>query len=272
MARIIDITLYRSEEGPSAPFRATSLRKLYTSMLIVLLVIALGTGGYFYFSSLEQVGAVAETPPASKPAKPSKPSVGRRLAQRRAAWRKFLTKAFRLGPREIVGIGDEFIALFSCSSVDEAVAIRDSLQGICRALRIVDTATVSGAFEFVCKGRVGAAGGGPPPKSVAKYMRPAVMNAIDSLAEARGLVGIVREPVAVEQVEGGQRYTYRLKAAGRPQNVAGFMEDALSTQYALVAEGFVLHRRDTTVSAEVLWGIYTFLPKADTTGAASAGK
>ncbi|MCD6532425.1 hypothetical protein J7K99_08280, partial [bacterium] len=66
MSKIVDIQLYRSYQKTGA-IKVTGIRKVFTSMLIVLLIIAGGVGLYFYYSNQAQTAAVPVTPPKPKP-------------------------------------------------------------------------------------------------------------------------------------------------------------------------------------------------------------
>ncbi|MCD6417356.1 hypothetical protein J7M00_01065 [bacterium] len=264
MANIIDIDLYSSPEDIGSPLRATSLRKPYTSLLYVLFFLTVGMVIYFYFSSHEYQGAIAEAPPP-KPL-PKKPPLSVIVRKNLVRWSSFIKGVVVFKPEILVSNGEEeFLCYFSSSSIDEAWRIKDSLKSISKAPQIIDTATVNGEFKYVIRGKLKNAPHRNPAQPVQKFMRTTVMNFIDSLAAAKGLAKPERIQIGISNVEGGECFRYMMSSSGSLIRIGRFFSDVIKIDYSISPQALAVEKTDSLYSLKAIWGLYDFQKPADTT-------
>lgn len=264
MAQIIDIDLYRSADDMASPLRATSLRKPYTSLLFVLLFIAVGTGMYFVLSSsrYSETDAVVEKP-IQKTHKPPLSVIVRRNLNR---WANFSKNAMALNPINITSDGEEgFLCSFSSSSFEEAWAIRDSIKKFGKAPMIIDTITVSDTFRFVIRGKLKPSHQFNQGLSVEKYLRTSTMNFIDSIAIAKGMTKPDRIAIGIEKVKGGERYKYKFSSNGTTTQIRKFFNDIVRTKYCVSPLALSISQNDSLHSLQIVWALYTFSSSSEST-------
>ena len=272
MAKIIDIGLYHSPEKPPAQMRATSMRKIYTSLLIVLLIITAGIALFFYFSSKQQANAVSETP--------IKPIIKQltlpdKVAEKLIEWDKFTNAILPLNPKKLVSDGEiNFISVFQTSSVAQAESIIAKVSAIGRIIQVIDTSTIDGKLNIVLRGRIVKTHTQFQPQPVKKFMRTTVMNMVDSLAQNLGLTNINRQVIATnEKVEGGNRFRYRMTMNGSYQQFTAFARKIKELKYAIAPFSYLISKDTTQANFDIVWGLYDYNPpKADTTKVASKNK
>ncbi len=264
MANIIDIDLYSSPEDIGSPLRATSMRKPYTSLLYVLLFLAVGVVVYFYFSSQENVSAIVETP-APKP-QVKKPPLSVIVKQNLSRWSLFVKGAVVFKPEILVSNGsEEFLCYFSAQSQNDMWALKDSLRSISKAPQIVDTMTVNGKLKFVIRGKLKPSHQRNPLQPVQKFMRTTVMAFIDSLATAKGISKPERMQIGVDKIAGGEIFKYKMSAEGNLLQIGRFFSDIIKIDYSISPLALAIEQTDSLYSLEVIWGLYNFAKPADTT-------
>jgi len=245
------------------------MRKPYTSMLFVLLFIALGTVMYFYYSSKEPAVVPAQAqvtgqqkPPAEQP----KPTIGVVIKQKQSQWVNFVKNIMTLKPKLVVSDGeDRFLCVLAASSPGEAWMIRDSVKKFSKAPKIIDTMTVGSEFTFIIGGKLPPSKLRNPLSSVKKFEINLLMNFIDSLAQAKGLSKPTRNNIGVDRINEGERFRYVFSSSGSPLQISRFFNDVIQQKYAFAPISLKIELADSIYLLKVVWGIYTFSAQADST-------
>ena len=268
MPRIIDIELYRTIDESTASMRATSLRKVFTSLLIVLLIVAGGIAAYGYFSTLEQVGAVIEDPTISMQ---DKLTLGDEVARTLLKWASFLRAVIPMNPKLLVSDGEKgFLCVLESQDLADAAVQRNTLSTFAKTVALIDTFTENSTLYTIFKGRMPRAQGEFQPQPVNKFLMTTVMNFVDSLAELNKLKNISRTMVASnEKVKGGTRFRYKFTAQGTYQQFANFAVKLKDLRYAIAPVSLLIERDDTLSNLEVVLGLYDYTQKQDSTRVAS---
>ncbi len=268
MSRIIDIELYRSIDESAAPMRATSLRKVFTSLLIVLLIVAGGIAAYGYFSTLDQVGAVVEKPTLSMQ---DRLTLGDEVARTLLKWGSFLSAIMPMNPKVLVSDGEKgFLCILESKDLADAAIQKSFLSGFAKTVALIDTFTENSTLYTIFKGRMPRAQGEFQPQPVSKFLMTTVMNFVDSLAELNNLSNITRTMVASnEKVKGGTRFRYKFTAQGTFQQFANFAVKLKDLRYAVAPVSVLIERDDTISTLEIVLGLYDYTQKQDSTRVAS---
>jgi len=269
MPQIIEIDLYQSAEAPAGSYKMTSMRKLYTSLLVVLLFIATGTAGYFVYSGQEQAGAV----PDNQPTKPIKPPLGVIIRKNNIRWAKFISEAIKLSPKAIVSDGDEgYLVMCSVATIEEARAIRDSIQRMSREIAVVDTFSKDEKLNVIFKGILAQSLERDSGQPVSKILRTTIMNMIDSIATLKGLVEPKRQILDIMPIENGECYRYLFSAEGGIVQISRFFDDIENMQYCVSPSALRIQPTDSSYTLEMIWGLYDFAPIPPESSAVAQGK
>ncbi len=261
MSKVIDIQLYRSYQKTGA-IKATGIRKVFTSMLIVLLIISGGIGMYFYYSSKVQQAAVEVTPP--KP-KPKIYSLSQQVAGNLAKWIEFSGNILNNQkvspvPRTIISdIDPYFLAEFLIPAGFSLDSISKITANAGRIVSIIDTLHQNGKLKVIVRARIPKGNAAIQPMPVKKYLRATVINWLDSLAQSKGLTPIDREPVSAEQkVKGGTVFMYRQVIAGSPDAFVQFARGVKELKYAVAPVSFMYDLSKNPAEYNIIWGLYDY--------------
>lgn len=264
MSRIVDIQLYRSYKKSGA-LKATGIRKVFTSMLVVLLVIAAGIGIYFHYSSMIQQAAVVERPP--KP-KPKVYSLSQQVSNNLLRWGVFSKNIFdksRLVFQPEIVLSDKepfFLADFVIPDWTYAESLMSAVGKVGRIITIIDTASSGDGFRVIVRGRIPRAMGTVQLMPVRKYLRATVMNFLDSLARAQGLSVLNRVGVSGDiRVKGGTVFKFRQTLAGEPSQFGLFASKVKELKYAVSPSSFMYDLTKSPPVFDIVWGLYDYQQK-----------
>ncbi|RKZ29667.1 hypothetical protein DRQ33_08600 [bacterium] len=272
MSKIIDIGLYRSAEKHPARMKATSMRKIFTSLLIVLLIVAGGISAYFYYSSKELTGAVAEIPVQPKP---KVFNLGDKVAEYLLKWAECMNNLLLINPQSVASDGETFfISQFHLNNIDEL----DSLIGLVakagRIINVIDTFTEHSKLNVILRVRLPTTDESFQPQPVKKFLRTTVMNFLDSLAQSQQLTPISRTVISAEQnVKGGKVFKYRQIVEGDYRKFAIFAGKIKELKYAIAPISYSIEKlANSEGHFDIVWGLYFFAPPTDSSAVASAEK
>jgi len=275
MSKIVDIQLYRSYQRTGA-IKVTGIRKVFTSMLIVLLIIAGGIGIYFYYSSQAQTAAVPVTPP--KP-KPKIYTLSQKVSDDLLRWAQFTknvldTAKIKPFPAQVLSDGDMFfLAEFALSGAADIDSIISVLGKAGRIITPLDTFHAGGKWHIVLRGRIPKATGRVQLMPVRKFLRTTVMNFVDSLARAHNLEVVSRENVSgTIKIKGGSVFKYRQVVRGSPRDFAAFTGKIKELKYAAAPTSFLYELDRNPPEYNIIWGLYEYQEKKAPSGTKQTAK
>ncbi len=261
MAKILDIRLYKSPKEPSGAFQATNVRKLYTSLLIVLFFIASGTGAYLYYSGQQRTGAIVEVENIQSKPVPL-PIKIKRLHLR---WCNLVSGMLKTNPISIVSNGEErFLCMIEGDNLGSTQRTLELIGTMARGVSVIDTATVGKKLRLVLEGELAPSTDNNPGQPVQKFIRSLVMNMIDSISISRGMTNPVHRTMSMDSVEGGERLRFLFEAMGNAGQVSVFFTDLIHLQYAIAPNAIKIDFMDTIYAVRVIWDLYDIKPPTET--------
>lgn len=261
MARILDIRLYESPKKAPGAFQATNVRKLYTSLLVVLFFIASGTGAYLYFSGQQTTGAIVE----SENIQPKPLPLPIKIKRLHLRWCDFVSGVLKTNPISVVSNGEEgFLCMIEGDNIGAAQRISELIKTMSRDVLIIDTLTVGNRVRFVLEGELAPSTDNNPGQPVPKFVRSQLMNMIDSISISRGMANPVHSTLSVDSIEGGERFRFVFEAAGNAGQVSFFFTDLIHLQYAIAPTALKIEFIDTIYAVRVIWDLYDIKPSIQT--------
>ncbi|MCD6124196.1 hypothetical protein J7J62_03375 [bacterium] len=269
MAKFAYINLYRSHEQPDPAQRASSVRKLYTSILTVTMILTVAT--VIYFKSSTQI-IRAELVEPSKMEVVKRKSLRMVISKRKARFTRLVLKLKALPPETLITDGDHhFIAVYSLVDIGGIKSVLDKLNQLELSPAIIDTQTSGGRIIVTIRGINPPALSTKRPAPIPPYERTSIMNRIDSLAMSKGLEFLgPRENIAIKKDAVREVFLYRTSLGGSYDSLAAFFAGVSRLRHAVIPEKFLIGKKEKDYELNVIWGLYFFKFGADTTKRVSA--
>lgn len=272
MAKLAKVNLWgeRYTPAPISPLKATAKRKLFTSLLVALLMVTAGTAFYIYTLQVSRSGSIKETPRT----RPGRKSFPQRLAILKSRTAFSIKNLLTLpGFREIYIDGDNNATLlFSASTHDDLIAIKSQLNGFFRTPRLADTLRLRDTLFAVFTCLL------PPseeprtePVSVEPYGRVIVMSNIDSLSTVLGISVVSKDNIGTyefqetllvdekaTELEQITAFRFAISGLGQRQAWAELIRRSLEFNEAIILAGAQFSPDDTSGLSygKVSWDIF----------------
>lgn len=275
VAKLVKINFWDAQYPitPTSPLKATAKRKLFTSLLIGLFMVAVGTAFYIHILQTSKSGSIEET----LVNQPAKKSFSQKLALSKLRTASFIKDLVAIPEcREIYVDGDNAITILFASDTNIDIGIiRDTLNKLCRTPRLADTLRLKDTLFAVFTCLL------PPSReerpeliSVEPYGRAVIMATIDSLATTLGISEISKKIIGTYEIqetllsdekttEMEQINAFRFTVSGQGQKIAWaeLIRRSLEFNEAIMSTGATFYNIDTLgiCYGKISWDIFQII-------------